>query len=128
MAQRGLHLADAGRGVRRGAAPGAGRGHLVRGRARRALERLEDGALGDAVAPLEVRGIGVERGDRRELVGEVVEDDDEVRLDVARERHADGVPVRARDGRLEGGDRVVAEGADGAAGEAGHPVEGAQRG
>jgi len=79
----------------------------------------------------------VERGDRRQRVGEVVEDEHEVGLDEARQGDADRVRGWQRDGRLEDGDRVVGEGADGAAGEAGHPVgrldpaprqEGAERG
>jgi hypothetical protein len=89
----------------------------------RPLEGLEDGALGDPVPALEIRGLGVERGDRRQLVREVVEDDDEVGLDEARERDADRVAVRLRDGRLERGDGVVREGADRAAGEARHPLD-----
>ena len=87
------------------------------------LERLEDGRLGDAVAALEVRRLGVERRDRRERVGEVVEHDDEVGLDERRHRDADRIALRERHGRLERGDRVVREGPDRATGEAGHALD-----
>ena len=91
------------------------------GRAR-PLERLEDRLLGDPVAALEVGRVGVERGDRRQRVGQVVEDEDEVGLDEGRRRDADRVALGQRHGRLEGRDRVVGERPDGAAGEARHPL------
>ena len=65
----------------------------------------------------------MEAGDRADRVGQVVEDEDEVRLDEARRRDADRVGVGQRDGRLEDRHRVVGEGADGAAGEARHALE-----
>ena len=65
------------------------------------LEGLEDGRLGDPVAALEVGRLGVERGDRRQGVGQVVEDEDEVGLDERGRRDADRVAVGQRDGRLE---------------------------
>ena len=66
---------------------GAGRpGHLGGARAGRPLEGLEERPLGDPVALLEARRVGVERGDRRQRVGQVVEDEDEVGLDEARQR------------------------------------------
>ena len=55
------------------------------------LERVEDRRLGDPVAALEVGRVGVERGDRRQRVGQVVEDEDEVGLDERRHRDADRV-------------------------------------
>ncbi len=134
--EAGVRLCEPGR-HRLLAAAREGRGQLCRRRSGGPLERLEDGTLGDAVAALQVGGVGVEAGDRAELVGEVVEDDHEVGLDVARERDADRVALGRGDRRLEGGDGVVAEGADRAAREARHPVhrddaaarhEGAQRG
>jgi hypothetical protein len=53
----------------------------------------------------------------------MVEHDDQVRLDERRCRHADRIPLRERHGCLEGGHRVVRQRADGAAGEARHPVD-----
>ena len=97
-------------------------GHLGRGRPRGPLERLEDRLLGDPVATLEVGRVGVERGDGRQRVGQVVEDEDEVGLDEGRRRDADRVALGERDGRLEGRDRVVGERPDGAAGEARHAL------
>ena len=55
-------------------------------------------------------------------MGEVVEHDHEVRLDERRQRHAHGIPGGAGDGRLEGGDGLIAERADRAAGETGHAL------
>ena len=67
----------------------------------RPLEGLEDRPLGDPVATFEVGRLGVERGDRRQRVGQVVEDEDEVGLDERRGRHADRIGVGQRHGRLE---------------------------
>ena len=78
--------------------------------------------LGDPVAPLEVGGLGVERGDRRQRVGQVVEHEDEVGLDEGGRRHADRIAVRQRHPRLEHGDRVVGERTDRATGEPRHPL------
>ena len=64
-----------------GAAAGCRRRDLGGARAGRPFERLEDRRLGDPVAALEVGRLGVERGDRRQRVGQVVEDEDEVGLD-----------------------------------------------
>ena len=64
----------------------------------------------------------MQRGDRRQRVGQVVEDEDEVGLDECGGRDADRVALGERHGRLEGGDRVVRQRTDGAAGEARHPV------
>ena len=88
----------------------------------RPLQGAEDRLLGDPVATLEVGGVGVQRGDRRQGVEQVVEDDDEVGLDERGGRDADRVAVGQRDGRLEEGDGVVREGTDGAAGEPRHAV------
>ncbi len=87
-----------------------------------ALEGLEDGRFRDPVAALEVRRVGVQRRDRREGVGQVVEDDDEVRLDEGGRRHAGRVRLGQRHGRLEDRDRVVGKGPHGAAGEARHAL------
>ena len=94
------------------------------GRARPAgpLQRLEDRGLGDPVAALEVGGLGVERSDRAQGVGQVVEDQHEVGLDEGRGRDADRVAVGQRDVRLEDADRVVRQGADGATGEPRHAL------
>ncbi len=54
-----------------------------------------------AVAALEIRRLGVERGDRRQRVGQVVEHEDEVGLDEGRGRDADRVALGERDRRLE---------------------------
>ena len=128
--QRGLRRSHAGSGRGGGARSGGARGGGCRGQARDLggartsgpLEGLEQGSLGDAVALLEARGVGLERGDRGERVGQVVEDEDEVGLDEARQRDADRVGRRERHGRLEDRDGVVGEGADGAAREARHPL------
>ena len=85
-------------------------------------KRLEDRLLGDPVAALEIGRVGVERGDRRQRVGQVVEDQDEVGLDEGGGRDADRVTLGEWHGRLERRDRVVRERTDGAAGEARHPV------
>ena len=98
-------------------------GDLGRRRAPGTVERGEDRLLGDPVAALEVGRLGVQRRDRGERVGEVVEHQDEVGLDEGRHRDVDGVELRERDGRLERGDRVVGERPDGAAGEPRHPVD-----
>ena len=93
-----------------GRAVGAGRAgpaELRGARPGRPLERLEDGLLGDPVAALEVGRLGVQRRDRRQRVGQVVEDEDEVGLDEGGGRDADRVALGQRDGRLEGGDGVV---------------------
>ena len=99
-----------------------GTGELGGTGAGRPLERLEDGRLGDPVAALEVRRVGVERGDGRQRVGQVVEDQHEVGLDERGGRDADRIALRQRDGRLEGRHRVVGDGTDRTAGEARHPV------
>ena len=80
---RRLAASRAWRRPRSGRAPAPiGRaGQLGRGRARGPLERLEDRRLGDPVAALEVGRLGVERRDRRQRVGQVVEDEHEVGLD-----------------------------------------------
>ena len=112
-----------GAGERRGAVASRRRaGELGGARARGPLQRLEDGRLGDPVAAFEVGRVGVERGDRRQRVGQVVEDEDQVGLDERRRRDADRVVVRERDGGLEGRHGVVGDGPDGAAGEPWHPV------
>ncbi len=90
----------------------------------RPLQSLEDGRLGDAIAALEVRCVGVERRDRRKGVGQVVEDEDQVGLDERSGRDADRVALREPDRGLECGHGVVRDSADGAAGESGHPVGG----
>ncbi len=64
----------------------------------------------------------MERRDRRQRVGQVVEDDHEVGLDECRRRGADRVGVGQRHARLEGRDRVIRERADGAARESGQPL------
>ena len=128
-AEARLDLAQArsvGGAVVRGGAPERRR-HLGLARAGGPLERLEDRPLGDPVAAVEVRRLRVERRDRAQLVAEVVEHDHEVRLDEARQRGAHRVAVGQRHGRLERRDRVVAEGADRAAGEPRHPVDRARR-
>jgi hypothetical protein len=89
----GEGLCAVGAGGRAGELGGAGSG--------RAFERLEDGFLGDAVAAFEVGGFRVQRGDRRERVGEVVENQDEVGLDERSRGHTDRVALRKRDGGLE---------------------------
>ena len=97
-------------------------GHLGLARTRRPLERLEDRGLGDAVSGLEVRRLGVERGDRRQRMRQVVEHEHEVGLDERRGRDADGVALGEWHGRLEGGHSVVRERPDGTAGEPRHPL------
>ena len=64
--------------------------HLGRAGPGRPLQCLEDRRLGNPVAALEVRRLGVERRDRRERVGEVVEDEDEVGLDEGGRRRPTG--------------------------------------
>ena len=64
----------------------------------------------------------MERGDGRQGVGQVVEDEDEVGLDEGRRRDADRVALGQRHRRLEGRHRVVGERPDGPAGEAGHAL------
>ncbi len=117
----GSGTGSGGWGGRRGW-PGRRPGDLGGARAGRLLERLEERPLGDPVALLEARRVGVERGDRRQRVGEVVEDEDEVGLDEARQGHPDRVGRGERDRRLEDRDGVVGERADGAAGEARHSL------
>ena len=95
---------------------------LRRARSRRSVERVEDGLLRDAIATLEVGRVRVERGDRRQRVGQVVEDEDEVGLDERGHRDADRVALRERDRALERGDGVVRERSDGATGEPRHAV------
>jgi hypothetical protein len=118
-------------------APGCGTGQLGGAWPGGALQGFEDGRLGDPVATLEIGGLRVERRDRRERVGQVVEHQDEVGLDERGERHAYRILLRQGDRRLEAGDGVIGEGPDGTAREAGHPVgrldapardEGADRG
>ena len=70
------------------------------------LERLEDGPLGDAIAALEVGRRGLERGDGAQVVGQVVEDEDEVGLQEGGRGHPDVVDVGHPD-RLELADGVV---------------------
>ena len=120
--ERGLGRRAVGRG-----GPPEGRRHLGLAGPRRPLEGLEDRPLGDPVAAVEVGRLGVERRDRRQLVGEVVEHEHEVGLDERRQRDADRVLVRARDRRLERADGVVRERADGAAGEPRHALGGQRR-
>ena len=118
-------LADGGRaaGRRRSAAPGGRAGQLGDGRPGGALERVEDGRLGDPVAALEVGRLGVQRGDRRQRVGEVVEDKDEVGLD---ERRPAGTPTGSEAGRGTVGSNVlhgvVGERPDRPAHEPGHAL------
>jgi hypothetical protein len=88
------------------------------GRSGRPVERLEDRPLGDAVATLEIRGFGVKRGDRREGVCQVVEDEYQIRLLEGRHRNADRVARGKRHGRFEAGNGVVCQGADGPSGKA----------
>ncbi len=88
------------------------------------FERLEDRGLGDPVASFEVRRLRVQRRDGGQRVGQVVEDQDEVRLDERRGRDADRIVLRQRDAGLERGDGVVRKRADGTAGEPGHPLNG----
>ena len=57
-------------------------------------------------------------------MGQVIEDEDEVRLDEGGHRHADRVALRQRDRGFEAGDRVVGDGPDAAAGEPGHVLRG----
>ena len=89
---------DHGGAVRRRPAPplpdralGRGPASLRGGRPSTALEGVEDGRLGDAIATLEVRRVRVQRRDGRERVGEVVEDEHQVGLDEGGGRHADRV-------------------------------------
>ena len=91
-------------------------------RPRRPLEGLEDGRLGDPVATLEVRRLGVERGDRRQGVGQVVEHEHQVGFDEGGDRDGDRIAIRERHARFERGDRVVGESADRAAGETRHAL------
>ena len=71
---------------------GADRAALeVRAWTRRPLKRFENGALGDAVAGVEVGRIRVERRDRRQRVRQVVDDDDEVGFHERCDRHADRI-------------------------------------
>ena len=86
------------------------------------LERLEDGRFGDPVAALEVRRLGMQRRDGRQRVGQVIEDEDEVRLDERGRGHADRITVGQRDARLEGAHGVVGQGADGPTGKPRHTV------
>ena len=109
-------------GRRRAVAAGRAR-QLGRGRSLGPLERLEDRGLGDPVAALEVRRLGVQRGDGRERVGQVVEDDDEVGLDERGHRDADRIALGQRHAGLEGGDRVVRQGADRPTGEPRHALD-----
>ena len=60
----------------------------------------------------------MQRGDRRQGVREVVDDDHEVRLQERGQWRSDRIRVGQRDRGLEGRDGVVREDADGAAGEA----------
>jgi hypothetical protein len=64
----------------------------------------------------------VERGERRERVGQVVEDEDEIRLDEGRGRDADRVALRQRHAGFERRHCVVGKGAHRATREAGHAV------
>ncbi len=91
-------------------------------RARGALQRVEDGLFGDAIATLEVGCVRVERGDRRQRVGQMVEDENEIGLDERGHRDADRVALGKRDRPLERGDRVVGQGSDRTAGEPRHPL------
>ena len=103
-------------------APGGVAVQLRRRRSRRPIERLEHRLLGDPVAALEIRRIGVQRGDRRQGVGQVIEDEDEVGFDERGGRRADGIGVRHGHRRLEDRHCVVGERTHGAAGEAGHAL------
>ena len=80
-------------------ASSAALGRAVRSRASKMA------CLGDPVAALEVGRLGVERGDRRQRVGQVVEDEDEVGLDEGGRRDADRVALGQRHARLEDADR-----------------------
>ena len=104
------------------AGPARGAVQLGRTWSRCAFERLVDRRLGDAVAAFQVRAIGVERGDRRDRVGQVVEHDHEVGFDERGRGRPDRVALRQRDGRLEDRNRVVGERPDAAAGEARHAL------
>jgi hypothetical protein len=111
-------------GERGRAAAGSAPGQLGGAGSRRPFEGFEDRRLGDPVATLEVGGLGMQRGDGAEGVGEMVEDQHEVSLDEGGHRHADGVSLRERHRGFEDRDGVVAEGADRSASEARHAVGG----
>ena len=98
-------------------------GQLGRRRPRSPVEGLEDRPLGDPVAAVEVGDLGVQGGDRADRMGQVVEDDDQVGLDERGGRHADRIGRGLGHARLEGTHRVVGQGADGTAGEAGHALD-----
>ena len=127
--------ADAGRLARRvrvhrhiprgihGLLDGCAEGRLVGGGTAGPLERLPHRALRDPVALLDPGRLRVERGDRRERVREVVEDEDQVGLKECRERHPHRVGSRERHGGLERGHRVVPQGADRAADESWHALD-----
>src|SRR5439155_19887965 len=95
-----------------GAVRWPGSGDLDSARSSGPLERLEDRALGDPVTTLEIGSFRVERGDRAQGVGQMVEDEDEIGLDERRRRGADRIPIGQRYGRLERADRVIGDGAD----------------
>ena len=112
--------------ARRGRAAGARRagraGQLGGRRPRGPLERLEDRLLGDPVAALEIRRLGVQRRDRRERVGQVVEDEDEVGFDERRRRRPTGSASGSGHASARSRHGVVGQRPDGAAGEPGHPL------
>ena len=121
--------ADPAPGCRARASTGPARGlragpvrHLGCRRPGSSLQRLEDRPLGDAIAALEIRRRRVQRGDRGEIVGQVIEHQDQVGLDERRGGNTDRVAFRERDGRLEGGDGVVGERAHCSARESRHAV------
>ena len=99
-------------------------GQFDRGRTCRPLQRVEDRLLRDPVPALEIRDVRVQRRDRRQRMGQVIEHDDEVGLDECRHRDADRVTVREWHARLERADGVVGESADRATREAGHAFGG----
>ena len=81
---------------------------LGRARSRGPFQRLEDRRLGDPIATFEVRRLGVQGGDRRQRVGEMVEHEHQIGLDEGGHGDPDGIALGQRHAWLERRHRVVA--------------------